>query len=152
MTDIIIRVVICMIKGHGNIKELLTICFGVVLYYFILNILGISCPIKEITGISCPGCGMTRALMHAIVFWFDKAFYYHPLWIIMPFALVILLILYFKDEKKAINIVLTVLVALFIIVFLYRLIWGDGRVVSFEPQEGLLFKLVNSIKTFIFGS
>lgn len=32
-------------------------------YYLVLNLIGISCPIKAVLGIKCPTCGVTTALL-----------------------------------------------------------------------------------------
>ena len=37
------------------------------------------CPAKEIFGIDCPGCGLTRACLSALRFDLKAAFEYHPL-------------------------------------------------------------------------
>ena len=34
---------------------------AVVILYIVLECFGITCPIKFITGVSCAGCGMSRA-------------------------------------------------------------------------------------------
>ncbi len=43
------------------------------------------CPMAVITGIPCPGCGMTRATLHALHGDFAASFRFHPLaMIIVP--------------------------------------------------------------------
>ena len=56
----------------------------------IVLIFAVGCPIRRITGIPCPGCGMTRAFVSLIEFDFSAAFYFHPV-----FPLVILMIMGF---------------------------------------------------------
>ena len=34
---------------------------GIVLFYVVLEGLGVTCPIRFLTGVSCAGCGMSRA-------------------------------------------------------------------------------------------
>ena len=34
---------------------------GIVLFYVVIESLGVTCPILYLTGISCAGCGMSRA-------------------------------------------------------------------------------------------
>ncbi len=41
------------------------------------------CPVKNLTGYSCPGCGLSRSIVFAAHGDFSHAFYYHPLWIIV---------------------------------------------------------------------
>ena len=33
---------------------------GIVLFYVVLEGLGVTCPIRFLTGVSCAGCGMSR--------------------------------------------------------------------------------------------
>lgn len=49
----------------------------VVLLYLILEGFGITCPIKFLTGISCAGCGMSRAWIAVFYLDFARAFYFH---------------------------------------------------------------------------
>lgn len=42
------------------------------------------CPFKWITGIPCPGCGMTRACLHFLSGNIEESFYYHPLFWLVP--------------------------------------------------------------------
>ena len=41
--------------------------------------LGLNCPIRSLTGIPCPGCGMTRAWKAALRLDLITAFQYHPM-------------------------------------------------------------------------
>lgn len=62
-----------------------TTMWGRILAYALLAVVGIllldvGCVFRRITGIPCPGCGMTRAHLAALRLDFRAAFYYHPLW------------------------------------------------------------------------
>ena len=62
-----------------------TTMWGRILAYALLAVAGIllldvGCVFRRITGIPCPGCGMTRAHLAALRLDFQAAFYYHPLW------------------------------------------------------------------------
>lgn len=89
------------------------LAIGILLFYH--------CPIKAIIGISCPGCGMTRALISAFCFDFSNAFNYHPL-----FPLIIIELIYlffrksFKVNQKAELIVGIITLFLFLIVWIFR--------------------------------
>lgn len=121
-----------MKEYKNKIKNILFFILITIIYIITLKILNISCPIKYITGLSCPGCGMTRAVISALQFKFTDAFYYHPLWIIMPPIAIILIILYIKDNKKIFNILIITLALLFIIIYTYRLFFTDSQIVSFN--------------------
>lgn len=66
----------------------------VFIYYFF------GCPIREITGIPCPGCGFTRAVASSTMLDFDMAFYYHPLWFLAYPWLIILIVTGVKNTIK----------------------------------------------------
>ncbi len=52
-------------------------------YYLVLNLIGISCPVKALFGIKCPTCGVTTALL--CLFKGDLRGY----WSAQPFALLL---------------------------------------------------------------
>ena len=75
------------------------------------------CPVKAITGLDCPGCGITRmfvALFHGNIY---QAFRYNPLVFIELQKLLILIILYNhkKEYRKVINIIFIILVVITIV-------------------------------------
>ncbi len=63
----------------------------------LLNISGIHCPIRYITGIPCPGCGTTRALLALCRLDFGAVLYYNPA---APFIAALLL---FALHHRVIN-------------------------------------------------
>lgn len=104
-----------------NDKEYIPIILAIIILYRILHILGISCPIKFATGISCPGCGMTRAYLALLKLDFKKSFYYHPLFITPLLSVII----YFNKEKipkNILNLLTYFFIALFFIIYIFRLI------------------------------
>ena len=72
-------------------KELICAATAVVVLYTAMESIGITCPIKFITGISCAGCGMSRAWMAFLHLDIAKAFAYHPLFWLVPIAVIVLL-------------------------------------------------------------
>jgi len=87
---------------------------------------GTKCVVKNISGIPCPSCGMTRSYLHVLEGDFQAAFYDHPLFFTVPFILIIAYILSVKYEDKKLTRILTILlfiiIAAFIIVYIYRMI------------------------------
>ena len=67
-----------MEKKEKRFQIILAIAVVVLLYLF-LEGFGITCPIKFLTGISCAGCGMSRAWIAVFHLDFARAFYFHPL-------------------------------------------------------------------------
>ena len=114
--------------------------------YLAFFLLGVGCPIKFATGISCPGCGITRAFMSLAVGDFAAAFYYHPL-----FPLAIMLIVAFilhelgRIGEKPYNITVYAICTAFIIVWIVRFFVGDGVVVAFSPEQGAIYVVLNSL-------
>lgn len=47
------------------------------------------CPFEAITGVQCPGCGMTRALLSVVTGDFGKAFQYNPFVFLLLFIVII---------------------------------------------------------------
>ena len=43
-------------------------------------LLDVGCVFRRVTGVPCPGCGMTRAYLAAARLDFGAAFFFHPLW------------------------------------------------------------------------
>ena len=98
---------------------------GVLAALLILDIY--RCPFKALTGIPCPGCGMTRAVLHACKGEFREAFYYHPLWIVaVPLVLVEILNAMggLKIPRKVNNVILIIAGGLLLVVYIVRLCTG----------------------------
>jgi len=103
-------------------KHLIAVILAIMAFLFFYYVW--KCPFKLVFGIPCAGCGMTRALMSVLKLEFDKAFTYHPLWLLVPPGI---LYLYFKNYfslSQRNEIVAVVLLAiLFTLVWLYRLMF-----------------------------
>lgn len=112
---------------------------SVVGLYGILSGLGITCPIKFITGISCAGCGMTRAWIALLHLDIKGAFYYHPLFFLPPFA-VILFLLKSNINKKLYTFLIFTIICLFAIIYVFRLVQGTNDIVVFHPEDNILLR------------
>ena len=111
-------------KSHRRIEVITSVAVVVVLYV-ILESFGVTCPIKYITGISCAGCGMSRAWIALLHFNIHDAFMYHPLFFLPPVVVIVMLL------KSKINI--------------NRMFIGDGNVVVFEPQNNIVFRIIRKL-------
>ena len=127
-------------------KNILIIGFILIGYIVLLKLTGMTCLIKSTFGVSCPGCGMTRACFSALTFNFKQAFYYHPLWIIMIPSIVLLFYLWIKDKKRLFKLTIGIIIILFIIVYIIRLIFGDQQVVYIDFTKGYIYDLFQNIK------
>jgi hypothetical protein len=114
------------------------------LVYLILNLFHMGCPIKFFTGISCPGCGMTRAVLSALRLDFRSAFYYHPLFLLSP---IMFLLFIFEGYLKPrhLKAAWASIIILFIIAYLVRLIFTHNDVVTIDIQSGVVLKLIHQI-------
>lgn len=123
----------------------LIVLFVLLSLYLIMLMLGITCPIKFLTGVSCPGCGMTRAHIAAFTLRFGQAFYYHPLW---PLCIPVILgsvIASHKKKRILFKIILSVSVIALIAVYVIRL-FNDSDVVSVVFEDGLIYKMLRIFK------
>ena len=131
-------------KRKSHRIEVITSVAAVVMLYVILESFGVTCPIKYITGISCAGCGMSRAWIALLHFNIHEAFMYHPLFFLPP-VVVIVMLLKSKINIKIYNIFMFTIAGAFVIVYLYRMFIGDGNVVVFEPQNNIVFRIIRKL-------
>ena len=104
-------------KRRLNRIEVITSVAAVVVLYVILESFGVTCPIKYITGISCAGCGMSRAWIALLHFNIHEAFMYHPLFFLPP-VVVIVMLLKSKINIKSYKIFMFTMAGAFVIVYL----------------------------------
>lgn len=116
---------------------------GIVLLYVLLESLGITCPIRFLTGISCAGCGMSRAWLSLLRLDLAGALYYHPLfWLPIPAAA--LLLFRRRLPKRVFTVGLSLCGVLFVLVYFIRL-GLPGDIVVFAPHEGLIWRLLSGL-------
>ena len=131
-------------KRRLNRIEVITSVTAVVVLYVILESFGVTCPIKYITGISCAGCGMSRAWIALLHFNIHEAFMYHPLFFLPP-VVVIFMLLKSKINIKFYKIFMFTMAGAFVIVYLYRMFIGTGDIVVFEPQNNIVFRIIRKL-------
>lgn len=124
-------------------REVRTKCallLGFAGFYGLLSAAGIGCPILFFTGISCAGCGMTRAVFSVLRLDFAGALRMHPLVFTAPFLLFFFL---FGSAlpKKAVKYFWTGAVLLYGGVYLFRLFTGSP-VVTADLRRGFFFRLL----------
>lgn len=136
-------------SAYKKLKAVLPTLIVIAGLYLVFHLLGISCPIKFMTGISCPGCGMTRAVLSATAFHFAKAFSYHPLWVLMPVWAAVLLLR--EDIPPVVfRIFSAVTVLLFGIVYILRMYDTNDMIVVFNPEDGFWFRIVRQVINMVF--
>ena len=121
-------------------KDVLGLLCGLGVYCAIALAFNLQCPIRALTGVSCPGCGMTRAVISLFRLDFKAAWYYHPLvFAIVPFATVLFLLK--LKNKERLRKFFIVLVCLFLVsVYLYRFVVIKSPVLKFNPKNGMVFQ------------
>ena len=125
-----------------KLKEAVILLTGLGLVLLFTNISGIGCPIKWLTGISCAGCGMTRALFCAVQFQFGKALHYHPLFWMLPF-LVLLYLFWEKIPENPRKGILWTVIFLFAAVYCVRILLPGDYIVTADIKSGIFFRLWN---------
>lgn len=130
-------------------KEAFLLLAGIGIIMLLLSITGIGCPIKTFTGISCAGCGMSRALFSLIHLEFKEAFYYHPLIFIMP-MLVPLFFFWEKISFKKRNLIVGFFVIAFLFVYILRLINQQDDVVVINIENGWFFLVAQKFLSLFF--
>lgn len=127
-----------------KIKDAILTILAVAFVYTIFYITGIGCPIKFLTGVSCMGCGMTRAYLSLLRLDFAGAFRYHPLFPI-PAIAAVLFLFRSRISQKIVNFLLFTTIALFSTIYLLRILDPSDTVVVFEPANGAVFRGVHMI-------
>ena len=106
-------------------------------------VLTVHCPLKYLTGISCPGCGMTRALISLLTGHFRQAMHYHPLVLLVIPGVIV----YFFRKKIPVKLRYVLLAAaavLLFAVYFIRLSRPD-EIVSIDLREGAVYKWIVKI-------
>ena len=137
-----------------NIKMLLKSksTYGIIgamtLYILLITISGIGCPIKWFTGISCPGCGMSRSAMYLLQFEFAKAFEYHALTIfaIPAFLYMVLGKKPLLGSIKKDKIFHTIFISVFLAYYIIRLLIVQNDIVIVDIEQSFMVKLIKIIK------
>ena len=105
------------------------------------------CPIKFIFGLSCPTCGITRAVLHALQLDFSNAFHYHIFWPVVIVGLIAYILYKLKILKVNRNLMIIILCIICITnlgYYFYRL-FNNSEIVYFAFNESLIYKVFNFI-------
>lgn len=127
-----------LLKIRQNLPAIITFsCIGI----FFLTY---GCPIRFFTGISCPGCGMSRALAALLRLDFSLAFEMHPLVFLLPVAVLI----YFCRRlipKRAMTALCVLALLLLLTVYVIRMT-KQGSVVYADFESGMFYRIFEKIK------
>ena len=114
---------------------------AVVLLYVGMEALGVTCPIRFFTGVSCAGCGVARAWLALLRGGLRAAWNYHPLfWLPIPTAG--LFLLRRRIPRRALMGAIWTGAALFLLVYALRMADPGDSVVTFAPRTGFFYRIV----------
>ena len=126
-------------------RSVFALAGGLLLYCLAAYVLQLPCPIKWLTGISCPGCGMTRSFFSLLSLNIGRAIYYHPLFGAVIGAVPLWFICKVREAYRVRNALGIILAALFIAVYLYRLLILQSPVLEFAPEQGFFARRLHDI-------
>lgn len=117
---------------------------GLFLVYALLGRMGITCPILFLSGVSCAGCGMTRAWISLLMGDLAAAVSYHPLFWVPPLGVVLWLFESYLP-RRTVAVLIWVGCALFFLVYLLRMADPNDAVVVFHPEEGWIARTLRAV-------
>ena len=127
-----------------KLKEFGMVALMIVAAMIFLFVADIGCVVRYMTGISCPGCGMTRAFLSLLQLNFEQAWHYHPMIYVLPIFAVVYL---FTRRKKRIgNAVLWVAGACFLITYLIRIFILKDSVLEVDIAGGRICRVLRYLK------
>jgi len=131
------------LRGKFLVQFLLVHVIAVVFLIVFSKLFG--CILMRLTGISCPGCGLSRAYISFFKLDLRAAFAYHPLFFLLPpYVLYMLyrLVFHFPGSKR-LTVSLTVTMAVLLVgVWILRLLLNDP-VVAFSPENSVLYRILH---------
>lgn len=92
-----------------------------------------SCLFKLLTGVPCPSCNISHAVLAVLHLDFAEAFYLNPLVFLLPVVAVILLVERFYKKKR----IIMLLISIFILVTI--LISYSTRLIIYFPDEPMSY-------------
>lgn len=128
-----------MVTSNGQkIKDL--VALGAILVVYVgLAYAGMPCPIRYFTGISCAGCGMTRAWSAFLHGDPAAAFRCHPLFP-LPAVAIMLWLLHHRIPVRLYRVLMLGIVLLFLTVYGWRLLDTQEDIVVFDPVNGMILR------------
>lgn len=123
-----------------KLKECGIIVLTIFVAIVVLYISDIGCVVRYMTGIPCPGCGMSRACVSLLMLDFEKAFRYHP----MVYALPIFVIAYLWARRKGKrgSTVLWIGGICFVVTYLARVLVLKDPVLEIDIMSGRIWRTV----------
>ena len=126
-------------------KDFTVFLIAIIIFYSFIFLLGYTCPIKALTGVSSMGCGMTRAWMSLLRLRPDLAFSYHPLF---PLPAIFLIGYLFRNRlpDKVKKMGLVAIFILFLCVYIRRMMDSNDNIVVFRPKESIVYQAYQGLR------
>lgn len=125
-------------------REDVKVILAIIGFYVVIELFGVTCPIRYITGISCAGCGMSRAWLSLLHLDILSAYYYHPLfWLPVPMAA--LFLMRDKIPEKLFRRGLFSGCALFLAVYIIRILNSADVIVTADLTQGIVYRSLYKI-------
>jgi len=124
-------------------KELLFLCAVLCAAAMLLDLLGIGCPIRFLTGIPCAGCGLSRAALAAVHLHFREALSYHPLIFLVP-CFPLLVLIRSRVPGNIRKLCTGILISIFLAVYVVRL-WKHDPVLEIDITSGLIYRILRRV-------
>jgi hypothetical protein len=119
-------------------NKYITTAVAAVILVILYGTFGLGCPQQAFLGISCPGCGMTRAYLALFHGNIRGAFFYHTGFPLVPLAAFFLLFRK-KLPGSIFKIGITAVLILFISIYLFRISIHDP-VLTVNIKNGYLYR------------
>ena len=117
------------------------LCGIIVAYAAFMLVTKVGCPTRWLFRITCPGCGMSRALLNALMLHFPQAFHYHPLW---PLAVVIPIYAFLPKPilgtAKRETLLLYIGIGILVLTYVIRLLLKDP-IVTIDLTNGIVYRI-----------
>jgi len=135
-------------KKNRNIITFFEVLLCMLLYVAIISFTHIGCPIRWLTGVPCPGCGITRSCIAFLRLDFKMAFEYHALTLIIVPSFVYILLgkrPLFKSKKREMTF-FAILIAIFLFYYIFRLFFWKNTIISIDICSSFMVKLIKIFK------
>lgn len=126
-------------------KQKISAFITITAVYVVLHILNIGCPIKFITGISCAGCGMTRAWLSVLELNFLQAFHFHPLFWTVPVISFVYLVRK-RISNRTLRFVKGITIILFTTVYIMRMLNPEDTVVEINIYKSVVWHILERVR------
>lgn len=126
-------------------KQKISAFITITAVYVVLHILNIGCPIRFITGISCAGCGMTRAWLSVLELNFLQAFHFHPLFWTVPVISFVYLVRK-RISNRTLRFVKGITIILFTTVYIMRMLNPEDTVVEINIYKSVVWHILERVR------